>query len=67
MNRDLAKAIMARSKLKAKYQKTKSKNDRLNYTKQRNLCKKLRDEAIKSDFQKSFTDIKRIAKSSTIF
>jgi len=62
MNKDLAKAIMTRSRLKAKYQKSKSKNDRLNYTKQRNLCKKLRDEAIKSDFQKSFTDIKKNSK-----
>ena len=62
MNKELAKAIMTRSRLKAKYQKTKSKNDRLNYTKQRNWCKKLRDEAIKSDFQKSFTDIKKNSK-----
>ena len=62
MNKDLAKAIMVRSKLKSKYQKTKNKIDSLNYTKQRNLCKKLRDKAIKSDFQKSFTDIKKNSK-----
>jgi len=63
MNKELAKAIMVRSRLKSKYQKTKAKNDRLNYQKQRNLCKKLRDSAIKSDFEKSFTDIKNSSKN----
>jgi len=63
MNKELAKAIMVRSKLKSKYQKTKAKNDRVNYQKQRNLCKKLRDSAIKLDFDKSFADIKNSSKN----
>ena len=53
---------MVRSRLKSKYQKTKAKNDRINYQKQRNLCKKIRDSAIKSDFEKSFADIKDSSK-----
>jgi len=63
MNKELSKAIMKRSQLKSKHQKTKNKTDRLNYKKQRNLCKKLRDKAIKSDFQKSFANIKSNSKA----
>ena len=62
MNKELSKAIMKRSQLKTKYQKTKNKSDRIDYKKQRNFCKKLRDKAIKSDFQKSFSNIKSNSK-----
>ena len=63
MNKELSKSIMKRSHLKSKYQKTKNKSDREAYKKQRNLCKKLRDKAIKSDFQKSFANIKSNSKA----
>ena len=40
MTKELHKAIMKRSKLRNKFRKTKSVEDRENYNKQRSLCKK---------------------------
>lgn len=62
MNKDLSKAIMKRSQLKSKYLKNKTPLNRLNYKKQRNLCVKLRDKAIKADFSKSFSNIRTNSK-----
>ena len=62
MNRNLSKAIMKRSYLKSKYFKNKSNTNRANYKKQRNLCVKLRDEAITNDFQKSTSNLKSNSK-----
>lgn len=62
MNKDLSKAIMKRSRLKSKYQKSKNTSDRIKYKKQRNLCTKLRDKAIKLDFQNSFSNLKTKSK-----
>ena len=63
MNKSLSKAIMKRSSLKSKYLKNKNNINRTNYKKQRNLCVKLRDNAIKSDFQKATSNIKTNNKS----
>ena len=62
MNRNLSKAIMKRSYLKSKYLKNKNNINRANYKKQRNLCVKLRDEAIKSDFQNTTSTLKSNSK-----
>ena len=62
MNKELSKAIMVRSRLRAKYLKSKNPNDRQHYKKQRNLCVKLRDQAIKADFNKAFSNIKNDSK-----
>lgn len=62
MNKKLSKAIMTRSRLKSKHQKSKSNIDRKNYKKQRNLCTKIRDQAIKADFEKAFSTIKENSK-----
>ena len=62
MNKELSKAIMKRSRLKSKYHKTKNTFDRIKYKKQRNLCTKLRDKAIKLDFQNSFSNLKTKSK-----
>ena len=58
MNKNLSRAIMHRSKLRSKYLKNKNTLNRTNYKKQRNICVKLRDKAIKSDFQNSFSNLK---------
>ena len=63
MNKDLSKAIMKRSYLKSKYLKNKNNVNRTNYKKQRNLCVKLRDNSIKSDFQKTTSNLKTNNKS----
>ena len=51
MNKNLSKAIMKRSALKSKYLKNQIKSNRDNYKRQRNLCVKLKNMAIKSDFK----------------
>ena len=58
MYKSLSKAIMERSKLKSKYLKNKNNTNQANYKKQRNFCVKLRDQTIKNDFDKAFTDMK---------
>lgn len=63
MNKELSKAIMKRSSLKSRYLKNKNGENRKQYKQQRNLCVKLRDKAIKSDFQKATTNIKLSNKS----
>ena len=50
MNKELSKAIMKRSQLKTKYNKTKQEVDRNAYKKQRNLCVKLGRKAVKQYF-----------------
>ena len=62
MNRDLSKAIMKRSQLKSKYLKNKNNLNRNNFKKQRNLCVKLRDKAIKTDFQNTTANLKSDSK-----
>ena len=62
MNKNLSRAIMHRSKLRSKYLKNKNTLNRTNYKKQRNICVKLRDKAIKSDFQNSFSNLKSNSK-----
>ena len=57
MNKELSKAIMKRSKLKSKYLKNKTPANREDFKKQRNLCVKLRDKAIKEDFEKAFSGV----------
>ena len=47
MNKELSKAIMKRSQLKTKYNKTKQEADRNAYKKQRNLCVKLGRKPVK--------------------
>jgi hypothetical protein len=42
MNKNLSKAIMTRSKLKAKYIRTRNFEDKRNFKKQRNLCVNLK-------------------------
>ena len=50
MNKELSKAIMIRSQLETKYNKTKQEADRNACKKQRNLCVKLRRKAVKKYF-----------------
>ena len=50
MNKELSKAIMRRSQLETKYNKTKQEADRHAYKKQRNLCVNLRRKAVKQYF-----------------
>ena len=50
MNKELSKAIMRRSQLETKYNKTKQEADRNAYEKQRNLFVKLRRKAVKQYF-----------------
>ena len=50
MNKELSKAIVKRSQLKTKYNKTKQEADRNAYKKQRNICVKLRRKAVKQYF-----------------
>ena len=57
MNKELSKAIMKRSKLKSRYLKNKTPANREDFKKQRNLCVKLRDKAIKEDFEKAFSGV----------
>ena len=57
MNKSLSKAIMKRSALKSKYLKKKTSENRTNFKKQRNFCTKLRDQAIKNDFDEAFSDL----------
>ena len=59
MNKILSKAIiMKRSSLKSKYLKEKSSANKVIFKKQTNLCKRLRDKAIKMDFDKAFSELK---------
>ena len=51
MNNKLSRAIMRRSQLKNKYNKAKSTFDWITWKKQRNLCVKLRRQAIKDHFK----------------
>ena len=53
MNKSLSNSIMKRSRLKKVYRKNPSSINRLNYTKQRNKCVKLRREAIKHDVKRA--------------
>ena len=62
MNKHLSKAIMKRSALKSKYLKNKNAINRNNFKKQRNICVKLRNEAIKTDFQNVTTNLNRSSK-----
>ena len=62
MNKTLSKAIMKRSSLKSKYLKEKSSANRAKFKKQRNLCKRLRDKAIKLDFDKAFSELRSNSK-----
>ena len=57
MNKELRKAIMNRARLKSRYFKNKTSKDRIELKKQRNLCITLRKKAIKSDFDKAFSNI----------
>ena len=50
MNKELSKAIMKRSQLETEYNKTTQEAYRNAYMKQRNLCAKLRREAVKQYF-----------------
>ena len=52
MNKELAKAIMTRSRLKNIFIKDKNKQNWQAFPKQRNNCTKLRKKAIKSHFAK---------------
>ena len=62
MNKKLSKAIMKRSRLRARYLTDKNTKNRAEYKKQRNLCVRLRKDAIKSDFNKAFSNIKSNSK-----
>ena len=59
MNKDLSKAIMTRSRLKAKYIKTKNHNDKNAFKRQRNLCVKLKKKAILKDFTTATSRLKQ--------
>ena len=50
MNTELSEAIMRRSQLETKYNKTKKEADRNAYKKQQNPCVKLRRKAVKQYF-----------------
>ena len=52
MTKDLRKAIMVRSRLKNKYNKIKTEENRLNYNMQRNKCTSLLRKAKKNYFNK---------------
>ena len=62
MNSVLSKAMMKRSSLKTKYFKNKTVSNRANYKKQRNVCLKLRDEAIKHDFSNCVSNLNKNSK-----
>ena len=62
MNKKLSKAIMKRSSLKTKYLKNKTLLNRTNYKKQRNLCVKLKAEAINNDFEKATDGLNKDSK-----
>ena len=51
MNKELKKAIMVRSKLRKKFLKNRSEEDRKAYNKQRNMCFKLLRKIKKVTFQ----------------
>ena len=51
MNKELKKAIMVRSKLRKKFLKSRSEEDRKAYNKQRNMCFKLLRKIKKVTFQ----------------
>ena len=53
MNKTLSKSIMLRSRFKTAYRKKPTNENRLKYTKQRNMCVKLRREAIKQDVKRA--------------
>ena len=59
MNKELGKAIMMRSKLKKRYNKNKNLPNRLNFKKQRNVCVKLRIQAINKYFQSATSNMKQ--------
>ena len=52
MNKTLRKAIMHRSKLKSIFHKTRAKEDRNNYKKQRNFCANRLHNTKKTTFKK---------------
>ena len=52
MGRELSKAIMKRSMFKTKYQKNPTSENRLKYTKQRNICVSIRRNAIRNYFER---------------
>ena len=62
MSIDLSKAIMKRSRLKAKYIRTRCQSDKLSFKKQRNLCVKMKKDAIAKDFAKSTSGLKQNSK-----
>ena len=53
VNKELSKAMIRRSQLKTKYNKTKQEADRNAYMKQQNLCVKLGRKAVKQYFVKN--------------
>ena len=62
MSKKLSKAIMKRSSLRSTFLKDKSSLNRLNYKKQRNLCSRLRKEAINKDFEQANVETNRNSK-----
>ena len=52
MNKELSKAIMHRSRLKSKYRKFLTPNNRLNYQKQRNKCIAIRRKAVNEQIKR---------------
>ena len=62
MNKELSKAIMNRARLRSRYLKNKTSKNRIEFKRQRNLCVFLKNKAIKSDFDKAFSDIRSNSK-----
>lgn len=62
MNKELSKAIMTRSRLKAKSLRTKSILHRRIFKNQRNACVKLKRKAINNDFNKAALNLKQNSK-----
>ena len=52
MNKELTKEIMAKSKLRNKFNRHKTKTNWKNYTEQRNKCTHLRHKAVRPHFSK---------------
>ena len=62
MNKNLSKAIMKRASLRTKYLKNKTNLNRANFKKQRNLCVKLKCEAINKNFEQATNDVNKNSK-----
>ena len=62
MRKDLSKAIMNRSRLKAMYNKNRTPQNRAQYKRQRNYCTYLNKKSKKEEFEKASTNFKTNSK-----